>query len=454
MNKQPVKLDLVSVAQILNENLEIPEYQRIYTWGEKEIRYLWETIKDAEPDFETHIGSLIIYDNGNDQEIVDGQQRLITLSLMLVALAQQKYGKIQESGIPQLLKRPVRNNDEAINIANARWIIENILSAGVDREDIENKILKLRFTKILIPQDDPDLAYIFFNNQNSKGEKLTDFDLLKAHHLRFIGRENEAERLAGDWNRIYSAAEENTAGETLLHQSLGVLVYRLRQLMRKIGFNETGHYIRDEYKSACLPAGMEPDSNGIVFDSPIQGGAHFFGFAKNFYKQYKKFAETTEAKKLGELAGRHRHLYAICECFLFAYFLKFGKSYLTEALFCICAIIGQYRYGRPRITWDIAQKAAFDSNLIYFITHAPSPAFFIGEALSAMDKISPMLDIKKIYTPQLIKNPPENAQIPPVIRNFYDVVRKICHELKENFTVSDIIEKIKIDYTNEPVGKK
>ena len=76
----------------------IPIYQRTYSWTEKECRQLWEDVvrcgrNDHIP---VHfIGSIVYVESGLSQVthqapllVIDGQQRLTTVSLLLTALAE------------------------------------------------------------------------------------------------------------------------------------------------------------------------------------------------------------------------------------------------------------------------------------------------------------------------------------------------------------------------------
>ena len=75
----------------------IPIYQRTYSWTEKECRQLWDDILRAgrDPAISVHfIGSIVYVEEGLGQVmhqapllVIDGQQRLTTVSLLLAALA-------------------------------------------------------------------------------------------------------------------------------------------------------------------------------------------------------------------------------------------------------------------------------------------------------------------------------------------------------------------------------
>ena len=85
----------------------IPIYQRTYSWTEKECRQLWDDITrtGSDQNLVAHfVGSIVYVEKGlsnlTTQEpllVIDGQQRLTTLTLLLAALAnmleQQDEGK-------------------------------------------------------------------------------------------------------------------------------------------------------------------------------------------------------------------------------------------------------------------------------------------------------------------------------------------------------------------------
>jgi len=79
-----------------SDQLEVPIYQRTYSWTRAECLQLWsDIVRASNPDVEGHfIGSIVYIDTGiyqvtraNAIEVIDGQQRLTTLSLLLLALS-------------------------------------------------------------------------------------------------------------------------------------------------------------------------------------------------------------------------------------------------------------------------------------------------------------------------------------------------------------------------------
>ena len=82
--------EIKSVNDLLNMNLSIPDYQRPYKWTIQNIDDLLSDITNAIADankyrseFNYRIGTIILYKNDKDEyEIVDGQQRTISLILL------------------------------------------------------------------------------------------------------------------------------------------------------------------------------------------------------------------------------------------------------------------------------------------------------------------------------------------------------------------------------------
>lgn len=90
-----------SVASILSTDAlkvyNIPRYQREYTWGQRDWANLYDDVFDNDPGY--FLGSIIVIQgeidpktNIVDFEVIDGQQRLTTISLLLAAL----YARINE----------------------------------------------------------------------------------------------------------------------------------------------------------------------------------------------------------------------------------------------------------------------------------------------------------------------------------------------------------------------
>jgi hypothetical protein len=103
--EKPYTTNQIDWNHILQLNNVIPMNQRNYEWGEKEINAFMYDIQEIFDGgkYVEKMGSLIYY-TGNDgsKEVWDGQQRLITIILLLMALANKYGGPIKTRLVPML----------------------------------------------------------------------------------------------------------------------------------------------------------------------------------------------------------------------------------------------------------------------------------------------------------------------------------------------------------------
>lgn len=181
--------DPISVNELLDKKeLNIPDYQRPYKWTRKNVADLLNDIGTAIEDnrrpgyenFKYRVGTVIIHknkgENGVTDDIVDGQQRLITLSLIKRALDPHFTNS--------LLEHKYGDRDSIGNISdNYRFILEWKFVNSSKLEDYSNAFKNI-LEAILIEVDDISEAFQLFDSQNTRGRELDPHDLLKAYHLR------------------------------------------------------------------------------------------------------------------------------------------------------------------------------------------------------------------------------------------------------------------------------
>ncbi len=174
----------VMVMELLGMDLDIPAYQRPYKWDTQNISDLLNdisiAINDAErygDTFKYRIGTIILHENANGRlDIVDGQQRIISLYLLMKVLNPEFICSISEHNFfSKISQANIYNNYKFI----AEWcylkdsIREKYLHA------FEN-ILEV----IVITVEKVTEAFQLFDSQNTRGKALDPHDLLKAYHLR------------------------------------------------------------------------------------------------------------------------------------------------------------------------------------------------------------------------------------------------------------------------------
>lgn len=265
------------VRELLAANFyKIPRFQRPYSWDRENVDEFWnDTAGDNRPQ-DYFIGSMVVFPDGRgDINIVDGQQRLTTITIALCALrdifhnegleqlalgAQSLIEKVNvnnegrfvlstESSYPFFQNRilsygnrpavPVEVGPEEQNIQIAydslivyiNSSIANLrdhgtLSVEQKREQISarltairDKVLSLKL--ILVELREEDDAYVIFETLNTRGKDLSVSDLLRnffTRHIRPANQEVDTARI--QWQNILVIINESSAElnvDTYLH---------------------------------------------------------------------------------------------------------------------------------------------------------------------------------------------------------------------------------------------
>ena len=84
-NKETVVIYEKRYEDIIKYPLSIPDYQRIYCWDEENVKCLLEDVFEHIENSNTQyrLGTIILHLNNRRYDIIDGQQRLVTLALLL-----------------------------------------------------------------------------------------------------------------------------------------------------------------------------------------------------------------------------------------------------------------------------------------------------------------------------------------------------------------------------------
>ena len=178
------------VLKELYSTYVIPPYQRPYKWHKSHVFQLlddlYENIYIAKRKY--RVGTIIIHEDENgNHNIVDGQQRLTTLSLILYYLG-LKNKLLQNQEYPSEISK----NNLIYNYAQIKqWFKSKTLEERKQDflKDLENKC---EFVIITVYHQDE--AFQLFDTQNSRGKELYPHDLLKAFHLREMDKDGYTDK--------------------------------------------------------------------------------------------------------------------------------------------------------------------------------------------------------------------------------------------------------------------
>ena len=205
-DENPVGSNVASFSALASElELSIPDYQRPYVWEIKQTRMLLKDIENTKDG--ALLGSIILHEIKRDDktiyEVIDGQQRLTTIKLILMAFDTILKISIKEINnfdeISNFFKKVNSYKSYLSNVSFFHKIsqdniktnyeyIKNYLSNEGKAKDFLEKLEKTQF--IIVATTKADDAFIFFDNTNSKGKKLESYDLIKAFHLQSLSQKS------------------------------------------------------------------------------------------------------------------------------------------------------------------------------------------------------------------------------------------------------------------------
>src|ERR1019366_3679218 len=133
MQENQLQTSVVSVGQLLQyRQLAIPVYQRPYKWTQKNVMQLIKDVYTFRTKSAYRFGTIVIHDDGKRLNIVDGQQRIITLLLILQAIITHHKSNIKNPELKNLLQTletnmftPAFSNDISVaNISSNYQVVE------------------------------------------------------------------------------------------------------------------------------------------------------------------------------------------------------------------------------------------------------------------------------------------------------------------------------------------
>lgn len=274
---------------LADKNIVVPQYQRSYAWEAANVTAFLDDIERALKSEATEyfLGSIVLAESAKVSElpeVVDGQQRLTTATILIAQIrdyfSQKKESRAQDIDGQFLMNRDLRSQEDVqklkLNERDNDFFLHYILRPDgkvVPQRDshraisrtkelclhrVEQLVQSSKSSEILIdllmylkeqakvivlsvPSDEN--AFVLFETLNDRGLDLALSDLLKNYQFRIAG--NRLSEVQSSWVSMYSLFEaSNTEGEVVgfIRQtySAGHGLTREKELFSKIKSEVTG----------------------------------------------------------------------------------------------------------------------------------------------------------------------------------------------------------------------
>ena len=192
----------------------VPMYQRNYAWGEGEINQLIQDVLDyqqSKPEQTYYIGTLVVFERKDGSfEVIDGQQRFTTLTLLAFALkrlsstnkskvdmgwynaanltfeSRQKSSDTFASLIQGVALEHLKTDDYNLDVVNGfSLLIKGLLALGDKLKGFSEYLFKkVEIARVSVPKD-TDLNH-YFEVMNNRGEQLEKHEVVKARLMSVL----------------------------------------------------------------------------------------------------------------------------------------------------------------------------------------------------------------------------------------------------------------------------
>lgn len=435
-----VRLSSMTLSELFAQPLRIPPYQRDYAWQPTHVMDLLNDIlaRSSRPQAAYLMGTVILHEERTEAgahvlDVVDGQQRLVTLTILL-----------QQIGAPSDSLPLLRGEFSGVSASRIRKTLDTIRSflqgkTGAGEQlrtfldtrrspgDASTEPGGLLFSVLTMSGDHAlDRAYTFFDSVNSKGMPLTDFDLLKAHHLMFIPPAQET--LATRHNDSWQLRDDTHA------QVFSLVLRRLRMWNRGLARDPRGE--RPDYAEFCSVVEPEEASNGehtfnrymqpaafrswrrvndqvvlsMDYPSPegeallptevtqtIEGGDAFFIYAERYHRLHERLysaagqAASTDIAFVRGLADHmdNSYLRNAFQAVMLLYFDKFGEERLIEAAVLVERLVSAYRWSARSVRIEGTLTHVKERNLVPALLNAFNARHAVAQLHKACGTILP-----------------------------------------------------------------
>lgn len=434
---------ILTVKELLaDSSLTIPLYQRPYKWTGRNVTQLFNDIATHKDKPSYRLGTIVFHHEEDRKNIVDGQQRTITLLLAVRALSTLWKDKPSRKDLKNdlnLLAKNVKSSRfrfrSKISKANIHSNYHEILRI-VSRSDFTEEHIDFLLNKcevVTFSLKDVSEAFQFFDSQNARGRDLEPHDLLKAYHLREFCSDDEQIKVST------VARWENSETEDLA-MLFSQYLYRIRNWSKGASARYFGKENTELFKGVNIETVKDypyveqlriahrfvnhynqqrerddDDDDNLDFpfnlDQIIINGRRFFEMTAHYQGMVAKYNErATEKSQLIELdklngyakrilkilnsyEGRNRtgdrYVRTIFDCLLIYYIDKFGlvDKDISRAIEKIFVWAFSLRLKKSAVHLaSVDNHVVLDKNMFKLIKDAILPSDFINCNLPVLQK--------------------------------------------------------------------
>lgn len=426
---------ITALKSVLNLPLTIPNYQRPYKWTDLQANQLFDDILQHMRIGKKRyrLGTVVLhqsedkkkpqtkpqYDKNAPHNIVDGQQRLLTLSMLC------HYLKITLD--IQLLKE----NFQSISLENLQHNAAHLKRRIEHLSDDEKKQLSNFFLEkcelVCVTLDDISEAFQFFDSQNARGKPLENYDLLKAFHLREMehASTDEVNLCVEHWEQRATDQSEGDI-QPKLKTIINDVLFPIRRWVRGEtaiefkkedvrvfkGVNFKNHHyphitslraieqtvVGYNADLVCVWGGQAMEGYPFQSTQVLVNGARFFDYVEHYAALYRKlFIERHETLKaildvLDRYEGRHRtgdrYVKKLFFCTAMYYYDKFGEHGFDSAVSLCFQWSYRLRIEKSRVQIESINNHAIEPlGLLRCISHAIHPNEVLNFLISPIEKV-------------------------------------------------------------------
>ena len=428
------------------DQLSIPDYQRPYKWTEKNLNALVNDIQEHKDKSAYRLGSIVLHRNPNSDsdeniDIVDGQQRTLTLMLLVWAIIQKPELDLKQ----EHLKKDLNEISEKIDafVAKQKFnsdishhnIYQNfnaarrIVSVNFSEQDIDFLLNNCQVAVFIL--DDISEAFQFFDSQNARGRDLEPHDLLKAYHLREFSAQEQylKAQTVAHWESLDSAHLAKLFSNYLFRIRLWSRGKSARffnkdhvHLFKGIHLGQSdhhpyleplriAHYFIDDYNAQYQRQIDRQEMNfPFQLDQMIINGRRFFEMVEHYEKQISKVVDHQDQsekisifgeilqdranriiKSLNKFHGASRrsgdgYVRTLFDSALIFYIDKFATDRLSEAIEKIFIWAYRCRISQYSVQLATIDNYVLEKNIFSLLKYAQSPSELMGWSLPIVDK--------------------------------------------------------------------